>query len=936
METSIHSRPVLTGGIFAVSSPLPAFLGFRLWRRRAAPAVLGAAMLCGSILAPSRGLAADSADRPEGFDPEVARKYAGVKEWEGFWEVTEKRSISKSNGMGYMENAYEGIGHGRFVLQRSLDNGWDPARGDFRWLGNGEAGGMRNETMSSWSKSGPRMVGTDWREHDDGQASMKGIEFTIWMGRQHASLHAGSGTEGAVQKSREGRSVSEESSADGQHHYAEKDINESSPGAIPTFFLFNYEKTKAKHFQVVQGGPGVLVFTEEERGHDAASGDSLRRSQVVMVPVYDNLECEVTIEGYAQWRPLGSIADPKKPGNGLVARAVLKSKDGKDKDLPEVDRFRFELIETSREPGICMNWPLGAKDDDYDLRLADFKTGSGPDQLAAMRKFVADWGLHSMGDYDLQNMPDGGIPKWSFPQVDENGQKGELVDPPKDAAGRPYAEAAIECFDFGAKSELRVTCILKDGRELLGLMKGEGGQQDLVRLPKRNGPDWVAETWRKENDVMKLAASDDNEKVEGQTDNGDGFTLYEEYRGWAEKGKHIEGDPKKKELFVRNEIGADAKGGIALFERVSKIKVHADLRANELIMLPIIEIESVANARGERIMNWNHRDAPHRVDQHAVVMITVSGFRSSGGGTDGILSADRKNRAFRPGKVREIHLEAKGVSEGIFSKKSSTTDYNLSDRDAVFAYDRGVAHELLHAVGVDHHGEGEEAHTFYFQGAGDPMNPTHRARFVRRMPSSDFDFASKVFGRPAVWSNFDSGPTVTLRWEDTGEDVAQSMSAEFESELAAERENPIYDHGGGERAAKFPQYGKDAHFWSEMSLYNAVTDGWTRHGFVDGTGKKFDRWVTIGKMSQADSGNELCLMRYYFANAYPVEGQENTYWYVRPGENRAGRDLCKSPEGTGANAPSHKPKSRFGDSAPGRGGCFKFICPNDAIPPREL
>ena len=333
---------------------------------------------------------------------------------------------------------------------------------------------MRNETMSSWSKSGPRMVGTDWREHDDGQAPMKEIEFTIWMSRQHASLHAGSGTQGAVKKTRKGRSVSAESSADGQHHYSEQDINETFPGAIPTFFVYNYEKTKAKHYQVVQGGPGVLMFTEEERSPDASSGDTLRRSQVVMVPVYDNLECAVTIEGYAQWRPQGSIADPKKPGNGLVARAVLKSKDGKDKDLPEVDRFRFELIGTSREPGVCLNWPLGAKDDEFDLKLADFKSESSPERLAAMRKFVADWGMRSMGDYDLASMPDGGMPKWSFPEVAEDGQSGELPDPPKDAAGRPYAEAALESFDFGAKSELRVTCILKDGRELLGLMKGEG------------------------------------------------------------------------------------------------------------------------------------------------------------------------------------------------------------------------------------------------------------------------------------------------------------------------------------------------------------------------------------------------------------------------------------------------------------------------------
>ena len=926
----------VVGGVFTGLGARVAFLRFRLFRRRAAAAALVSAMLGGGMLAPVRGLAADKADRPGGFDPEVARKFAGVQEWQGFWEVTETRSISKSNSMGYRENVYEGSGYGRFVLHRSIEDGWDPARGDFRWLGNGEASGMRNETMSSWSKSGPRMVGDDWRDHDDGQAPMKDVEFTIWMNRQYAALHAGLGTQGAVKTTRKGRRVSEESSADGQHHYAEQDINESRPGAIPTFFVNNYEKTKARHYQVVQGGPGVLVFTEEERGHDATGGDSLRRSQVVMVPVYDNLECEVTIEGYAQWRPKGSIADPKKPGNGLVARAVLKSKDGTDKDLPEVDRFRFELLDTSREPGICLNWPLGAKDDDYDLRLADFKTGSEPDRLAAMRKFMLAWRMRSMGDFDPENMPDGGVPKWSFPEVDENGQKGELPEPPKDKDGHPYAEAAIECFDFGAKSELRVTCILKDGRELLGLMKSEGGQEDLVRLPKRNGPDWIAESWRKEHDVMKLAASDDNEEVAGQPLNGDGFTLYEEYRGWVEKGKDIEGDPKKKDLFVRNEIGADAKGGIALFERVSKIKVHADLRANELISLPVVEVESVANAKGERIMNWNHRDAPHRVDQHGVIMINTSGFRSSGGATKGVINDDKKNRAFRPGKVQFIRVEGRGVNDGIFSGSRSSGNYNLSERDAAFAYDRGVAHELLHAVGVDHHGEGEEAQMFYFQGAGDPMNATHRARFVGIMPPTDYDLGRMVGGRPAVWSDFDRGPTITLRWEDTHEDVAESLNAEFERELAAERAKPLFTGDGSRRAAKFPQYGKDAHFWSEFEINEDVSDGLTTRGFREGVAPKFSRFVTIGRWSQADSGNELCLMRYYFASAYPVDAQEKAFYLVRPGANRAGRDLCKTPEGTGANAADHEPKSRFSDSAPGRGGCFKYICPNDAIPGRTL
>jgi len=59
---------------------------------------------------------------------------------------------------------------------------------------------------------------------------------------------------------------------------------------------------------------------------------------------------------------------------------------------------------------------------------------------------------------------------------------------------------------------------LEDGREIIGLMKGEGGGQDLVRIPKMTGPDWIAESWRKEKKVENLADDDDNEKVAGQKD----------------------------------------------------------------------------------------------------------------------------------------------------------------------------------------------------------------------------------------------------------------------------------------------------------------------------------------------------------------------------------------------------------------------------------
>lgn len=816
---------------------------------------------------------------PKKFDEAVARKFAAVAEWQGFWETSETRSFSKSNNMGYVNNAYEGSGHGHFVLQRG-PNGWDPARGDFEWVGNGEAAGMRNETISSWSKSGPRMTGEDWRKYDGGQVVMKDVTFTIWMNRQHASVHAGGNLDGALKGKREGHAVVALSSGDGQHHYGEETIDETMPGSILTFSIPNYEKTKLKQWRVVQDGPGVLTFEHEERGHDATGGDSLRRSLVVMVPVYDDVEVEITIAGYAEWRPKGSIADPSKPGNALTARAVLKSKTGKTKVLPEVERFRFELLDTSREPGVCLNWPLGAKDEDYDLKFADLASGSSAEQLAAVRKFFSDWGMASSGDYDLANMPPGAIPRMSFAEVSEDGQKAELTEPPKDGTGHPFAEVAIESYDFGAKSELRVTCILKDGRELLGLMKGEGGEQDLVRLPKRAGPEWIAENWRKKNDVMNLAASDDDEKVDGQPLNGDGYTLYEEYRGWAVNGKHLEGDPKAKDFFVLNMIGADGRPGIELFEDLSKLRVHSKLRRGEM-------------SQGERLMNGNHRDAPHRVDQHGVWVKTFT--RSTLGDTGADTPMTKAGVAGRPGITKGVGILGRDNSESAFNKP-----YNLPAQDAIFAYDRAIAHELLHSVGVEHHG---------------PPDTTRYA--LKFIPPN---VPENKIGRPHYQTG--DGTAFTVLQED-GHDLAAAIYVHYAEVIAKYRavmmDMLVVLWSSGPAGSKDPKVAREL---AEASLRGAFDQVYEQRGLV-------------GREHGEHSGDQDCVMRYYFARFYEAKSSKNTLYIVTPGTERIGMQICHSGAGTGINASSHQPQSRYGDAAAGEGDCFSQICPNDAIPPRK-
>ncbi len=382
------------------------------------------------------------------------------------------------------------------------------------------------------------------------------------------------------------------------------------------------------------------------------------------------VELVVTADAYADWRPQGSIKEPSKPGNGLVARATLLPKGNLAvKDLPQVKAIRFALLDTSREPGVCLNWPLGAKDADYDLRLAAVTGGT----------------------------------------LSKSDQALEVTDPKNNEAGQPYAEVKVESYDFGGRASLRAVCILADGREIEGVMRASGSDESPVRLPKMKSPGWIADTWRTSHDAAKLADDDDNEKVAGQKHNGDGFTLYEEYRGWAVNGKHVEGDPLRKDFFVLNRIGLNARPGIELFEQLSQLRVHSKLRLFEMSVK-------------DRLMNGNRRDAPQRGKQHGVWVQTFSRTALGNGGANTVMT--KAGVAGRPGITEGVGILARTNAESIFNQP-----FNLPAQDAIFAYDRAIAHELLHSVGVEHHGKGDSRLSAAWVSPRHPNNKIGRPYF---------------------------------------------------------------------------------------------------------------------------------------------------------------------------------------------------------------
>lgn len=91
----------------------------------------------------------------------------------------------------------------------------------------------------------------------------------------------------------------------------------------------------------------------------------------------------------------------------------------------------------------------------------------------------------------------------------------------------------------------------------------------------------------------------------------------------------------------------------------------------------------------------------------------------------------------------------------------------------------------------------------------------------------------------------------------------------------------------------------------------------------------------VGVPQGESSGDQDCVMRYYFSTFYPSTKDRDTYYLVEPGTEPLGLQLCRSGAGTGVNDAGRQPQPRYGDAKAGCGNCFSQICPNDAVPPRR-
>jgi hypothetical protein len=578
-----------------------------------------------------------------------------------------------------------------------------------------------------------------------------------------------------------------------------------------------------------------------------------------MTPKPPDVDVVVTIPGYSAWRPTAGINEAAV-GNTLTVQAQLVSKSTGQPVTISPRQWTFALKDASSEPGVTLNWPPKS-------------------QLANPTPLDLDF--NDPGNKLL-------YPNISI-SISPNGTTAQIISDSANPNSLSFALLVVDSHDWGGWATLNVTATVQ-GFPIKGHLQEAPGADIL--LPKRQSVSQrVADIWKTQNNV--LLSTPDSDDSEADPDGlpgcvGDGLTLYEEYRGFMENRKHIEGDPNKKDFFIQNLIGADAEPGIWLFTELSRLNVHKDIQKDEMdgFRTPT----GPGTGFGTRLINFNHGQGAHEVDQHGVFILTC---RRLGGKT--FLSVPGVHG--RPGITNSICLQNRN-SVGFFSLNPSETHAgSITPQNALVQYDVGVAHELFHSAGVDHHGDGDlQQQIFTLLPPSDPRNTTGQAVFqlngqnvqmLREKDNTDLaaDMWQNMQNKYAYWQNVVANPS------------------QFDPVLVEIGKDYVHD---------FPF----SDFLRALFPY-------------------------VGRPHAEHSGDDRCVMRYFFANAYPSIYPRvgvPVFYNVTPGTEPVGASLCNSPAGNpgGVNDPKRPippgfPQPRYFDAA--RGDCQHQVCVNDKNPP---
>ncbi|WIG94425.1 hypothetical protein [Myxococcus sp. SDU36] len=355
-------------------------------------------------------------------------------------------------------------------------------------------------------------------------------------------------------------------------------------------------------------------------------------------PEATDVELHLTADNYDDWLPRGSSdfgssltgSEPPEPGSTIQVQAQVVAQ---GTVTPSVKQITF-MLTSSQIPGTAMNSPP--------IPIPLF--GESPKDLQFEPGKNATHGLTFISEEKVQT------PIGEYTQ----------------------ARAEVSSYDFGSYGTIWAIGQTADDRFVVSRVTTSPLSPDVftssaegaLLLPKRAANSLVAEKWKQDENASTLSDSDDSDQLpngKGDGHQGDGLTLYEEYRGFILEGQHTRTRPSEVDYFLHNDFGSTATSGIQLFQSLTGLKVR-QLYGSEYLS-------------STRIINAHHAGVPHIVNQHLVVMKPILGLSFSE--TVG-------------GPSTPQHIQYVGIGERTPADVLTST----------------VAHELAHSVNVPHHGEG--------------------------------------------------------------------------------------------------------------------------------------------------------------------------------------------------------------------------------------
>ena len=525
-------------------------------------------------------------------------------------------------------------------------------------------------TMTSWSKGNPPVT-QDMSDYAKAQTGM----YTAICGNFTAY-------QGDIFKNEQIRQTMENSPVSG----GQATILEASGG-----YEISYSFSKTIHPDIAESYEGTSTMTYNTTVHISISRPGPPEYEAIIEPLPS--QTNQTVD-YKSWIPEGppipdkSNKNPqsstKHQGNSIAFRVYIADKKQPDVPIPGLKYTIEYQLTSSREKGICMNYPA--------FEEADEK----PDLIFDSTLF-------------------------KHPPENQSFYSNELIKSKEDE-GQNYF-ATITSYDYGSFGSLKTKVFINvNGKKLPPVFAHfKDDKADTVSIPYDKNQNQIADEWEKQmgildKDLSGHGDSDDFPKDLNEDYLGDGLSNYEEYRGFSENHKHIRTDPTKRDVMICDQIKKNTEKGIGMFQIATGLVVHSKFAKEEFGKktpggLPGEAAKAtefgISPVEYDRTVNFNNDKRFNLTDQHGILMMAS---KESLGAAEavaksGVLIGTPKDYYFLVITADFDPAQWQTLKGTMDDKGNVTVDPNAKSNIFIDEYSVAIAHEMLHCVNVLHHGD---------------------------------------------------------------------------------------------------------------------------------------------------------------------------------------------------------------------------------------